>query len=431
MNAINTLNKLFPKLRKERSEGAAPLVVPKGRLPVKESVVLEGVLDISLEANDALAPEGRQAMGFEITFPPASPTDSSGSCSSTLNSKGARPLLDPPASPHAHIPLPLAVTPPLVAATPTLRDVLPSELGGRRNFKGRCLDTSLPLSAPPMSTHLPHESSSTNRTLRRQSELIALNAGRRSNSLPLSRHRTSQSNPAQLSLVVDWDSDSDSEDSSDEALDDDSSKGMGKSKRLEFPLPPRRTFTKRYAPQSMPNSATREMFTIGEAEVRVEPLHIVKRESGSESISTRTARSTMNSDLVMDELFLTLDDVYEEFRNGSDESPEPASRSSWGSNSPPYIDEPDDWDELGTTRGLRIRYSLAEEEFRQVPPPYRTVRGDDPRWMCAHSFLVARKYSLGSYSALGSQSLPDLTRTVEEASSPSLPARHARFSVVA
>ncbi|KAJ7470808.1 hypothetical protein FB451DRAFT_321903 [Mycena latifolia] len=401
---MNTLIKLLPRLRRREQGRSPPSTVVKRPMKRPQNIILEGVLDISKEARDAIAAQEREAwLAFEIAFPPQSPTESGGSCgpSGKIQEGFFQTSTSPSASPLPPSPLPVSGGNPATAPAP-LRDVLASDLSRRRNFKGRPLVTSLPFPIPPMPTTPPPRpqtscsDSSSARSLRRQPRYTDLNTAfpiRRCRTFPLSKDLTARSTRASAPL-----SGSAAEGGADarSAVEQRSTTPAGTPTNLAFPMPPRATFTKR-APAR--NSATRDMFTIEESAAGVEPLCIVKRVSGA--VATESAPSSpFVVDTVMDALFSSLDDVYAEFHDAEALSlvsiPLSGSESESG-------DDDEEIPDLDGETAWRSRYAGAFG-LDTLPP----ASGERQTWPCPYSFLAGRSHALDRYSAQGSRSLPEL-----------------------
>ncbi|KAJ7503532.1 hypothetical protein B0H11DRAFT_1985969, partial [Mycena galericulata] len=371
---MDALIKLLPRLRKRESGHSRPPVVVRRAAKQPQTIILEGVLDISKEARDALVEEGRKQQHwepFEIAFP--SPT-LSGCCFSPGTSAEAQ--ITPRPSPASPLPSPSRSSPPhphsavvaipyTAAAAGSLGDVPASQLSRRRNFHGQPILTSLtippmPTTPPPCPCPFPRPSSasgsslssSRSRSLRRQPRFTHLNTAS-----PIRRCRTfplSTDSPAPVSTLASAPCAPRSARSSalvavvrlaegkectgSGAKDGHTSttppgtptpKPTDLELPLAFPLPPRRaTFTKRFSgpaaalhvSMGMPHSAAREMFPIGElggggSAEGVEPLCIVKRASvAATALGSVLGRPTS---LVMDELFSSLDDAYVELQDPS------------------------------------------------------------------------------------------------------------------
>ncbi|KAJ7760623.1 hypothetical protein DFH07DRAFT_957459 [Mycena maculata] len=410
---MKTFTKLLPRLRKRESRRSPPPSAVK-RPIWPQPIILEGVLDISKELRDALAREERQEWSpVEIAFPPGSPTASGGSCS-----PGKRPEASSSQtpSPSSASPIPSPELPHSVVdahtAGPPPRDMLASELGRRRNFRGRRLDTTLtippmPTTPPPLPIPWPCTCSASPGplNLRRQPRFTDLNTAspiRRCLTFPVSNANAKGAPPR-------------SKRSSDLAApsadgEEDAVKGEGSttlpgtpSAALMFPFPPRATFTKWYMPpaQAMPNSAMQAMFAIGEADTAmgVEPLFVVKRVSEA----TAPLESPPVSP-VMDELLSSLNNVYTE---SQDPDPDPDGSFVTISLESATADDTggDDDLELEGEVTFRITYSLTEEyaSFFRVPlpppPPPPPPPPGTPERPCAYTFLVGRARSLSTIGA--------------------------------
>ncbi|KAJ7036821.1 hypothetical protein C8F04DRAFT_466388 [Mycena alexandri] len=198
---MDALSKLLPLVHVRRRWRSRPSGAKHSVKQLQPSSILDGVLDISKEASDAIAMQEQQVewTPFEIAFPPDSPASASGrSCSpieeAARADRKANPPVQtppdpPPSSPHPYPPSPSAVPLPLSRSStlsppplhaPTLPDVPASGLAQRRNFKGRQLVTSFPIRAipiPPMPTTPPppRPFTSQRRSLRRQPRFNDLN----------------------------------------------------------------------------------------------------------------------------------------------------------------------------------------------------------------------------------------------------------------
>ncbi|KAJ6553556.1 hypothetical protein DFH09DRAFT_1496046 [Mycena vulgaris] len=371
---MNTLIKLLPRLRGREQRRSSPSAATKRPVKQPQPVILDGILDISKEASDAIAADERQAwLAFEIAFPPRSPSDPPSSSSSPL----------PPS------PLPVSGAADAPSAPAPLRDVLASELSRRRNFKGRPLDTRLPI--PPIPTTPPprsrtSSSESSPRSLRRQPRFTDLNTAspiRRCRTFPLSKEPAPRSTRAPRSLG---------------SLEGNEDVQEGEEQHQRSTTPPGTPTTLQCL-----NSATREMFTIEETGAGIEPLCIVKRISGA----TATAPSSPAAAApalapAMDALLSSLDDVYAEFHEGDALSLVSISLSSGDE------DDGEDVPDLDGEGGAwRSRYAGAGRDV------YAPVWGAPPRerqtWPCSYSFLAGRTHALERYRVQGSRSLPDLS----------------------
>ncbi|KAJ7746259.1 hypothetical protein B0H16DRAFT_959606 [Mycena metata] len=545
---MDALNKLLPLVHVRRRWRSRPRPKPPVKQLQPSSSILDGVLDISKEASDAIAMQEQQVewTPFEIAFPPDSPASASGRSRSPIekaapvdrkpNPPVQTPTSDPPPdSPHSpHSPSPSAVFLPLSRSStsnpsplpaPTLPDVPASGLAQRRNFKGRHLITSVPIRVipiPPMPKTPPPPrplSSHRRRSLRRQPRFNDLNnveaspmcrshtfprqsAQQKRESMgtppPMSpglwaqlggpwravpgadpgagvrvsvqklagaapmRRQTSQGNSSTrtalpLPFSIKADGRQDSQDSTRTTL----AVPLGAQRQvsqdstasttppgtpsapllLGFPLPPRATFTKKL--MSVPNSAMRETFAIqpeadgAEGSAGVEPLYIVKRVSGTTAPldeNNSVPPSPSPSAAVMDELFESLDDVYEDYRRAADDGDadddverEVASLVSISLSSDEGVHP------LGTSVGdaspsgagsmassllgdlegtWRTTYSLADEYavlFPAPAPPRELQKHTSGQTRpCPYSVLAEKTQNLGQYRALGSKSLPDL-----------------------
>jgi hypothetical protein len=213
----------------------------------------------------------------------------------------------------------------------------------------------------------------------------------------------------------------------------DSTTPPGTPTALAFPLPPRATFTKRSTPLRVPNSATREIFTIGEIEIGVEPLTIVKRVSGV-TVHESIPGSPSTVEPVMDELFSSLDDVYAEFHDvdGMSMVSISLSDSVYASARGDGTDEDDIIEDLDGEVAWRTTYSLANEcaaFFPQALFPAILFRPSDETRPYPYSFLVERTQRLSTYRVQGTQRLSTY-RVQGSRSMPGLPLSSSQDAVL-
>ncbi|KAF7335835.1 hypothetical protein MVEN_02239800 [Mycena venus] len=431
-----------------------------------QAIMLDGVLDISKEARDAIAAEEQQRamLPFEIAFPPESPTHSeshSASLCSPTEKSSVKPTSSP-ISPHPPSRLPhsaaSAPAPPTPEPETALRNVPASGLGRRRNFRGHRLNT-IPIppmpTTPPPTPPTPRTPSSLNhsRSLRRQPRYTDLNTASpisRCRTFPLSRERKSTPSPSpspslrnSQGSIVRKSTESDARDEESRHTSTNTSTSTtppGSPTAFAFPLPSRTTFTKRTSvPFVPPNSATRETFP---REAGVEPLSIVKRFSVSGATAHSVPASPSTLEPVMDELFSSLDDVYAEYHDGAPEGVSLASMDlvsiSLSSDSAHSArsaaddldaheekEEEDIIADLDGGVGWRTTYSLEDEyEYTVYPesffaptffspmatlcPALHLASGESRTRPCPYSFLAEQTQALGRYHVQGSRSLPDL-----------------------
>ncbi|KAJ7352272.1 hypothetical protein DFH08DRAFT_990686 [Mycena albidolilacea] len=373
--SMNSLLKLLPpRLRLLGWRSAKP------KRPVKQKqlqlTILDGVLDISKEARDAIA-LAEDEIEIAIAFPleHESPTSShshfdsgGGSYSPTYKHKSlqtptapASPVssLLPPSlssSPSSSSAKSLLAPPPVGGCLdPDLPAIPASTLGTHRGFKGRRIDT-LRIPIPPMPTGPPPSPPSAPRaSASPESENVGTapedaNASARNtvSAFPIARCRTfpvSPPPPAHRARVrslrgsvgVDWGAaqgEDTHEAEEEEGIlgyeNEHGARGSGSTTPpgippapvLVFLRSPCATFTKRASVSALlRNSAAREAFPFPIDET--EPLSVVKRVSAGTSApsefgvvpaSPRTNRIS-SLEPAMDELFSDLDDVYAEYHD--------------------------------------------------------------------------------------------------------------------
>ncbi|KAF7327327.1 hypothetical protein MKEN_00310200 [Mycena kentingensis (nom. inval.)] len=270
--------------------------------PFLERTVLPGVLDISKEIADALAAQESanpcavepEWLSFEVAFPPSSPGVTTAVSSRRHTASSQRPRSLSPTRTPASV----------------------------RSASSRRLPVPLPV--PPMpTTPSPRPPS---QTFDFQREVDVVNAERRAvirrcRTYPLSRRRRSHS---PLPTMLDEDIPerlAQAETLNGRTARTDSSDDLPATPLVNaFPVPPRSTFTKRLSPQAL----LRRSVAGSSGSDDTGPLVIVKRTSGpTASVRVSVDRpdgQTIHSpvsDVTMDELLETLDDVYEEFRGTS------------------------------------------------------------------------------------------------------------------
>ncbi|KAJ7666300.1 hypothetical protein B0H17DRAFT_1254518 [Mycena rosella] len=469
---MNALINLLPRLRRREQSRSSPPAPARRWVKQPQTIVL-GVLDISKEARDAIATQEQQAwqQPFEIAFPPQSPTESGASCSPAGKretqqafraSRASLPPVPPPTCPLPALPVSvsgLGAHPLPAAAAASLRDVPASELSRRRNFKGRPLDTSLPI--PPMPTtpppsrpytpaamspsppppaplHAPKHRvadppvSHLPRLQRRSLPAIAPRPGSGSSS------SGSGSTPGSTSTSEEEEEGQQQQQQQQERST--TPPGTPTAAVLAFPLPPRAAFTKHTSATSItagamaPNSATRAMFPIAERTSAIEPLVIVKRVSGATAHATPAPSPTAASAPVMHALLSSLDDVYADLHGAdklslvsiplssvpSESSAEALAASSIpfplfpSSSSSSVVDDDDDEEDLSELEGAwRSRYANTDADTDDGLPAWAVLpptSSERQTWSCAYSFVAGRTHALGRYSAQGARSLPDLVQ---------------------
>ncbi|CAK5268865.1 unnamed protein product [Mycena citricolor] len=414
MDTITSLLPRFRRSRQKRFSATRPQRV--GQQVIQgQPVILEGVLDISKEARDAIA-EGKAQNGwhpFEMGIRPDSPTGSSGSSSGSSKAQQLQQEQQEQQQQHSagQVHRPLSSSPPfdppeMTSPSLSAKTVMPRDPDGRR-FAQSITIPARPDAAPP----LPLARDSLIHSLRRQpryTELNSLSPIRRCRTFPLSV----EAEPAVLAPVGRDECSSSSRNSNSairgpEKPREASTTGPNESllpswAGFAFPMPPKATFTKRWTP-TIPPSASLPVDGMG----HVEPLSIVKRESGSTSSSRGTSDSSRSSAVVINELLSSLDDMYAEIRSAASEG-----RDSFVSiplDSPleslPDLDGAETW---------AATYSLADEPAafvsRAAPPRSPSAKRHSWIALCPHSFVLERAKTVERYRRRGvaSRSLPDL-----------------------
>ncbi|KAJ7082847.1 hypothetical protein B0H15DRAFT_431834 [Mycena belliarum] len=412
MNTI--LIKLLPRLRRWQQRRSPPSHRPSKQ---PQTTIVAGVLDISKEACDAIAAQDREAgLAFEIAFPPQSPTDPRGSCGPAEQMHEGPGFAQAPSSfssrsssscPHSRPPV-------AGAAAAPLRQVPASGLGQRRNFKGRTLDTSLPLVIPPMPTTPPPRpdpacsgaSAASPRSLRRQPRFTDLNTSspiRRSRTFPLSKNR----DPAVRSCppcIPGAHGDSAAANCSAQVGDahftPQSITPAGSPMVLAFPLPLSTT-------AAAPHHAAREMFPTEVIYAVVEPLVIVKRPmSGAATSASGDTRHESASSSLLDvdpalyALLSELGDVYADLRD-SELSLVSISLSSSDEGVTGDADADQDEDEEDLHLDEEVSWRSRYLDGAAWGSPEREA------WPCSYALLPVHARSTAWHSVQRSRSLPE------------------------